>query len=301
MSTTTTAGIAAYVDACEPYLRDLDAATQAQLRADIVEIVAEVCGELEGAPDDLVGPPRRFVGELRLAAGLPPLPEPEPAKTADGFASALRRATQHRSMRWVRELLPELRPAWWVARGLLVAWVLGSATGAGGPSWIFNLIPHWPLAGSSILGLATAGGAVYVSVEAGRRRPRGWRRVAVAMASVVAIVFAGTLASQASRWTNGPAAYDYVGSPVSPPAHTYTHGGTPPAFTPVVIGSHLTSERVEVVDLTTARDTIDKLLAGAPPASIYFDVDGGQVQPGTREAIDELLIDLVDRGLLNGP
>ena len=298
MSTSTTPlVVAAYVQACEALLSDLDESTRAQLRADIVEIVSEVCGELDGAPDDLVGTPRRFVGELRVAAGLPPLNDQEQQRRAPGVAGTIRRLAEHRSTRWVRSLGPDLRTAWWVARGVLVGWAAGWATGARGPSWILNLVPHWPVAGSALLGFGAVGTAVYLSVEAGRRRPQGWRRLAVLAASVVAVVFAASTASQASRWTNGPAAYDFVGPPTD--AAVVVYSGPPRAFSPVVVGSHLTSERSEVLDLTTARETVDMLLASAPPASIYFEFDGGQHQPGTRQAIDDILVDLVDRGLLN--
>jgi hypothetical protein len=296
-TSTVSASVSAYAEACSPHLRDLDPATQAQLHTDIVEIVSEVCAELEGSPEDLVGTPDRFVRELRAAAGLPRPLSTEDVTRGNGLLFTLRRLGDHRSVRWLRTLLPELRPAWWVARGVLVAWAIAAASGASGPSWILNLIPHWPLAGSSILGLALVAGAVYVSVEAGRRRPRGWPRIAAPVASLVAIAFGMSLASNASRWTGGQAAYDEVVPPAG--ASVYVREAGPPTFSPVVVGSYVTTERFEVVDVSEARATIDSMLSAAPPASIYFEYGGEQRQPGNRQAIDELLAELVQRGLLN--
>ena len=305
--------VAEYVESCEIYLADLDELTRAQLRNDVREIVTEVCSELDGAPQDLVGPPLRFVTELRNAAGLPSL------APADVAAARPRRATlrdrlsvlwNNRAIAWTRALAPELRPAWWVARGVFIAGVLGMLTGAARPRWLLGLLPHWPVFGSTSLGLAAIGACVYASVEAGRRRQRGVSRVVRAVASLVAVLFALNLATKASDWTTTG---DVVG-PIDGSAFVYVH---PPrdfvnaaiaaskaqrgdaGFSPVRIGTDLTGEEIEVIGFPSAQDALDRLLAEVPPAAIYVDHDNMRERPGTLEALNALLDDLVRRGHLN--
>ena len=305
--------VADYVDSCEIYLADLDEVTRAQLRNDVREIVTEVCSELDGAPQDLVGPPLRFVTELRNAAGLPAL------ATADVAAGRPRRATlrdrlsllwSNRAIVWTRVLVPDLRPAWWVARGVLIAGALGMLTGAARPRWLLGLLPHWPVFGSTSLALAAIGACVYASVEAGRRHQRGVSRVVLALASVVAVVFALSLATKASDWTTG----GDRANPIDGSAFAYIH---PPrdivdaaiaasraqrqdtGFSPVRIGSDLTGEEIEVIGFPSAQDALDRLVAEVPPAAIYVDHDNMRERPGTLEALNALLDDLVRRGHLN--
>ena len=284
--------VASYVEACAPYIADLDAETRAQLRRDISEIVSEVCAELDGAPIDLVGPPERFVAELRIAAGLraaQPPGESASAPATPRLRDRLKGLWHHRAVVWTRHIVLELRPAWWVVRGLLVGWSLSRVTGNRGPSWILNVVPHWPLFGSTALGLAATGAAIYLSVEGGRRRRP---RALLIAASVVAVWFGAVLASEASRFTDGPAAYAYVGSPQQQPKYA------PATFRPVMVGSDLTGDRFEVIDLAQARSMLDQMLLDAPPAAIYVEHDGAQERPGTLAAIQQVLDRLVASGHL---
>ena len=294
-----------YVDACEEFLDDLDEPTRAQLRRDIAEIVAEVCSELDGAPADLVGPPFRFVAELRSAAGVPPRAAPvapHAGSSRRGLRARVRSLWQHPALQWIRGLVPELRPAWWVARGILLAWLLGRATGARGPSWMLNVLPHWPVFESTVIGLAATAAAIYASVEAGRRRPTGMARALVVAASLVAVVFALSLASDASRWTaGGRAAFDEVSTQTPwnapPPYLGMRSDGS--SFRPLVIGSDVTGETVEVIGFDESLRVVDDLLTTAPPAAIFIDQHGQQQRPGTRDAIEDVLNELADRGHLN--
>ncbi len=167
MTTTTTPEIDDYVSRCQPFLSDLSPDQQKQLSEDIRQIVGEVAMELAGAPDDLVGPPLRFVAELRIAAGLLPpraaqQTTPPPPRSAPRVLIAWLRQT---ATPWARRLARELRPTWWVARGVGLTFLFGGFTnrymdGQG-------LIPD--INNSNVLGLMGMMAAVVASVQFGRK------------------------------------------------------------------------------------------------------------------------------------
>lgn len=299
---TTEAAIADYVARCEVHLADVPWGAREQLRHDIEEVVAEVCAELDGAPDDLVGQPERFVRELRLAAGFPPPPERAAAETSSPSRSAsvlgwLRRLWTHPAVVWTRALLPSLRPAWWVARGALVvtgfAWLTG---GPRSPEWVAQFVPYWPIFGSRLLGIAGLCAGVYFSVEASRRRLRPSLRLLRVAASVAAIAFALVLSSEVRGWAHR--SHPTMRASVSPPFAD--EAGGPPSFSVVQIGSDRTGTMVEVIDIDTARQVVSELLDDSPPAALFVEIAGQRVHPGTVAEIDEVLAGLAARGHLNG-
>lgn len=301
--TITNPAIAEYVILCEEHLRDLPAPVAGQLRHDIEEIVTEVCGELDGAPQDLVGPPLRFVTDLRTAAGLAPPPAAIASSDAgEGdrrLRDRMRSLWEHRAVQWVRHLAPELRPAWWVGRGYVLAVALGRLTGANlRPSWLLGFLPYWSAFGSRLLGLVAIAGAVYLSVEAGRRPLAGRQRALRAAASVIAVAFALVLLGEARSWSDNHA---YESSYLHyPPAAQPRPAPTAPGQAALVtIGSSLTGNGAPVIDLTTALQTVDSLLVESPPAAIFIEHNGTQGYPGTRAAIESELRSLAERGLLN--
>ena len=297
--------VSLYVLACEQFLDDLDEETRTQLRVDIAEIVAEVCGELDGEPADLVGPPFRFVNELRVAAGVgarQPSGEPPGAAPPGGRAPRKRlrdrvgTAWGHPAMRWTRGLVPELRPAWWVARGVLFAWLIGEVTG-GSSWWLFDVVPMWSVFGSRLVGLATVAGGVYVSVEAGRRRPTGRRRFAMIAASIVSVVFGVSVVSDLSRSLDRGVTYvSHDEQFAAPPFGSGLPGAT---FRPVQLGSDVTDEVFDVIDMTRASTALEELLTTGPPAAIWIQHDGVQLRPGTQAAIEQELQRLAADGYLN--
>jgi hypothetical protein len=292
-TTTIDPAIAAYVERCAVYLRDLSEPLQDQLREDIEQIVAEVVAELGGRPEELMGPPLRFVTELRTAAGLlpPPAAADAPAVSTT-FADRVAAIRRHPSVRWVRTLAPELRPAWWVARGILVAIALGMLTGARRPFWIAGLVPIWPVLGSRLLGLAAAGAGVYLSVEAQRRVLTRRQRILRAVATGVAVLSALASVAAIRGWDEGRAyAYPYAYTP--PPAPQPFK-----PFTMVQIGSDLTGETIAVSSLGEARAAVAKLRSGAPPTSISVTSGGTKTYPGTEVDIDRALVELVSQGYL---
>lgn len=186
------AAIHDYVQRCSPFLLDLTPDQQDQLEDDIRQIVGEVAMELNGQPDDLVGPPLRFVAELRTAAGLPPQLPPVPSAqahssnrtTAGPAMVGLLRWTRRTAIPWVLTLLKDLRPAGWVLRGIGLAFVLGALTQGFGHQ---GIVPN--LFGSPTLGILGTIGAVVASVELGRKRlTRRRQGLAVAVASVAAAI-----------------------------------------------------------------------------------------------------------------
>ena len=163
-----------YVLRCEPFLADLTPALGAQLQDDIRRIVGEVTSELDGFPDDLVGPPQRFVAELRLAAGVavPDAIESSKPTPTSAAGDAVVRWLSQAVVPWLRQLATDLRPAWWVSRGIGLAYVLGFVTGGAGER--SGVVPD--VLGSNLLGLIAMAGLVVVSVERGRNGDASSRR-----------------------------------------------------------------------------------------------------------------------------
>lgn len=152
---------------------DLDDLTGG-LEGDLTELVAESPEGLSG-----LGTPQAYAAELRSAAGFPPaapLVAPSWWHTQRDLALANWAALQvdHPVLRHTRDLLVELRPAWWVARGVMAAWAVAGVFGLGGLAWLLAL----PFIGLSVL--------------LGRRRDRlgDWGKLAVLIGNVVAALVA---------------------------------------------------------------------------------------------------------------
>jgi hypothetical protein len=96
----------------------------------------------DGAPlEQRLGPPQAYAAELRASAGVttvlragPPRRGPlhrlddELRRTVERWQAA---ALGHPYGRAVADFLPELRPGWWVLRGVLAVWVLSLLTDGG--------------------------------------------------------------------------------------------------------------------------------------------------------------------------
>ena len=212
--------IDAYVRQCEPYFADLDEPIRMSLASDVREIVAEVVAELDGDPADLVGQPQAFSDELRAAAGHPS-PKRAAAATTQReqlgslIAGAIRRWATSTALPWCRTLFRELRPAWWVARGLGVALALDADHLRSG----HGLLPE--LFGLGVIWLAVAAVFVVLSVELGRGSllPKGWkRRIAIFASSALAIwAFVFVATDIQSAWGFG-ATISFEGDAVPAPS-----------------------------------------------------------------------------------
>lgn len=119
---TTTADVEAYAARVRAALAGLPAADRDDLLADLEDHLAEVAAE--GPLDELLGSPQAYAAELRSSAGLP---------AGDGGPRRFQALTDQPWLRSTLDFLPELRPGWWVLRGVLVAWIVGLWLGFGYP------------------------------------------------------------------------------------------------------------------------------------------------------------------------
>lgn len=161
---------AEYLDTVRSHLADLPPDERDDLLDDLESHVHEVAAATDGPLDDALGPPATFAAELRASAGLAPASD-----RPDAALDRLRRRTdalrRHPWTRAVVAFLPELRPAWWVARGWLLVWLAAEATG-GDSSW-FPLPELW---GNAFVGLLATVLLVAWSVRLGRNpKPPRWR------------------------------------------------------------------------------------------------------------------------------
>ena len=184
-----TEGVAAYVREVRGELADLPIEDVDDLtggmEADLTELAAECGGDLAGR----LGSPQLYAAELRSAAGLP-----EPAARSGrqhrpwgealthASASFTRLTEQHPWLRSVTAFLVTLRPAWWLLRGYLAAWVLWSMFGGDSN----GIRPH------SFLELVMAVTAIVVSVQIGRGwlRQRTLSRPLLVLANAIAVIAA---------------------------------------------------------------------------------------------------------------
>lgn len=169
--------IARYLDAVGLLLGDLPADEREEVLEDLAVHLREVAAEADEPLEQILGRPEHFVAELRDSAGL----DVDRAGVLAGRMTAARQrlaqgqrmAEENLALRWVRALLPELAPGWWVLRGYLVVLILAVLGG----EHHFPFFPLVDLAGSAFLGLLATAGAVFASVQLGRRHraaPRPW-------------------------------------------------------------------------------------------------------------------------------
>jgi hypothetical protein len=179
---------AAYLAEVRSHLGGLADDERDDLLDDLTAHVHQIAAEDERPLAESLAPPEDFARELLVAAGLSPDTAPDRPGLHDRArawaAARLEPARSHPWGRAVAEFLPELRPAWWVARGWLAVYgltlVLGDGTTDSFPfPEAFN---SWFLGG-----LLAVVGAV-LSVRLGRRtpRPRGmWALNAFAIVSLL--------------------------------------------------------------------------------------------------------------------
>lgn len=160
--------IARYLDGVRAALADLPPTERDELLEDLPDHLAEVAAESEQPLTERLGPPERYAAELRAAAGLAPRTGAVPAS----MARTVRRLGGYVSIMDIRlgplvgeprlrDFLVQLRPAWWVLRGYVLAVVL---TG-----WFDepSLLPR--VRGSQLLGLIIVFAFVLASIWLGRR------------------------------------------------------------------------------------------------------------------------------------
>jgi hypothetical protein len=161
-----------YLEAVRARLGDLHPEEREHLLSDTEASLLEAAGDEAGIPLEVrLGPPERFAGELRAAAGLP---EPPAAASRPGL---LARLAAHPSVSAARALARDLVPAWWVARGFVAFTVVAQALG---DDWSIRY-PIFTRALRGPLGWVLLAAVVWASVALGRRERAAPRRRTVAL------------------------------------------------------------------------------------------------------------------------
>lgn len=285
--------IGEYVGRCVEHLRDLPESDRSSILDDIRQILTEVTAELEGAPDDLLGPPDRFVNELRGAAGLQ-TGEPAPPinrVTVQGLIEWAARLRSHRATQWLSALARDLRPAWWVGRGLLLAGVLAQTTSLEAWRWTGGILPLPAVFDSRVLGWVTMAVGIFGSVQLGRKAI-GWRRLAGVAATLVAVLafvaFASTVKNSYPTVLTGDHPFTdvtYAGPPetTAPPPLDIVDGMA------VLIGTDAGMQ--ETVYSPDGAEAVygGFLAAGVAPGSIWVELDGQRSYPGSVDAFYQIL------------
>lgn len=182
------------------------------LQADLVERLTE---------GDALGDSKLYADELRLAAGFPERGS-APAEGKIPFRERIRdrnaslgrrvRAFWHATpaRRAILEFLVSLKPVWWVARGVVITWVL-------------MLLVGYPRFDVSLPTILLATGLVVVSVQWGRGlwAPKAWLVGLRRAASVVALVFVLPLFGTVLNTLVAPS---YVDTPMPEPQGLSANG-----------------------------------------------------------------------------
>lgn len=177
---TTTREAEAYLAEVRQHLEDLSEEERAELLDDLRQHLTEIGTEEGGASlRERLGDPGAYADELRTAAGLAPKSQ-DVQPTARVSASARLNAAAGAA----REVLADLRPAWWLARGTLYAAL---------PFWLGdNAGDNFPVPSpgdSHALGLIVLLLGAVASVWLGRSADRpGWRRAGMAANAGVALI-----------------------------------------------------------------------------------------------------------------
>jgi hypothetical protein len=171
-----------YLDEVRGHLADQTDDERDELVEDLARHLHELSATDDRPLEEVLGPPAAFAAELRASAGIPP---EAPTAFTDGSGSLRSLVDTVAAHPWTEAteaFLVELRPAWWIARGLLVALGLGLVLGIE--------------TGPAVIPLLVAGAVV--SVRSGRRgrtshlaRLAGWAVAAVAVVAFLALTSSG--------------------------------------------------------------------------------------------------------------
>ncbi|HEV7886494.1 MAG TPA: hypothetical protein VGO92_02980 [Acidimicrobiales bacterium] len=188
MTSTPADEVSRYVADVAAHLGGLDPDERAELLDDLQQHLLEVAAEPGPPLHERLGPPADYAAELLGSVGA------DPAGASDKPPLRTRAGDLGRRLglpaRWAeaRRFLGELRPAWWVLRGLLLAWVglrllVGHATNAA-----LLVIPS--PRGNVLAGLAVTAVGIAASLALARRTGPGHGGRRLLAAANVALVLA---------------------------------------------------------------------------------------------------------------
>ncbi len=202
---TVPAEVGDYVAAVRARLVDLDPEEIDDLTDDLRSHLAEIRADTDEPFDQIIGTPEQFAAELRQSAGLAELSSTDqrwdrwtrpPSALYHNLREAAAPVTGHRWFEATREFIPELRPAWWVARGYLLAGFVGLLTGGS----VVTAVVVPSVAGSVLFGFLVTAAFIVASVQFGRRRlSGGWAKVATVATALLAAWIALILFDEAAN------------------------------------------------------------------------------------------------------
>lgn len=201
--------IARYVDQVRAALGDLPAQERDDLLEDLPDHLAEVAAEGQGSLEARLGPPAGYAAELRASAGLPVAGTENLVGRAGAVLNDMRGRLRHADVRigqllgyeTVGEFIRQLRPAWWVLRGYLLAMVVTVLLDDG--SEAMGLLPR--LGGSEPAAVVILVGFVLGSIWLGRRSVRlaRWPRRLMLAGTAILAVFALAGFAEADQQARG--------------------------------------------------------------------------------------------------
>jgi len=158
-----------YVEAVTERIAGLPDERRTELLDDLTQHLTELAAEAEVPLADRLGSPAVFADEYLSSAGIEPiLAQPHRGGVREAIARGWRELADHPTVAAVRGFLPELRPAWWAARGylLVAAWPALSNRAA-------LPFPDVDLPGHKVTGTALGLVAAALSVRLARRTAEG--------------------------------------------------------------------------------------------------------------------------------
>lgn len=183
-----------YVAAVTERIAGLPAERRSELLDDLTHHLTELVAEADLPLADRLGAPEAFADEYLSSAGIEPsIPhlQPQQRSIRQAGADAWHRVLAYPPLQACREFLPELRPAWWVARGYLLVAVWPALQNRAALPFPDVDLPGRKVTGT-ILGLLAAA----LSVKLARRRAQGQLArtsvVVVGLAAAAALVVAVT-------------------------------------------------------------------------------------------------------------
>ena len=202
-----------YVAKVAASLADLPPEVRADLVADLEQHLGEVAADSGQPLEASLGAPDAYAEELRTSAGLdqPPADEPAGGSILEAVQRLVDRARRSPRMTAARGIADELRPAWWVARGLA-------------PAAFIAMLSYHSTRGIGWLLLGLVG--IVVSVDIGRRRlQRPDARLAIAAVNVAAGIALLMVLLEFAQF-GIPVRYETIVEEV-PPRHLVHPGGEP--------------------------------------------------------------------------
>ncbi|HEY3139786.1 MAG TPA: hypothetical protein VGJ86_01575 [Acidimicrobiales bacterium] len=215
-----------YVEAVLSRVAGLPTERRAELVDDLRQHLTELAAEPGPPLAERLGPPAEFADEYLSSAGVevpPARTRPRPVRTLRGW---LRELGEHSAVRAVLDYLPELRPAWLVARGYLVV-----AAFAGLSDHDVFPFPDVGLPGGrfsgTLLALAAGAGSVALARAAAEGRRLRWdialTGVGILAAGIVAIDGMGDGPNRDAYASEGDS---YVQDDYKPPGQVISAEGT---------------------------------------------------------------------------